>query len=53
MQQSCTLSVGLDVHKESIAVASVAQDHGAAVVSLGSVKMPQGTLVPRVRQAPD
>src|SRR2546428_288410 len=37
MQQSRTLSVGLDVHKESIAVASVAQDHGAEVVSLGTI----------------
>jgi transposase len=37
MQQSSTLSVGLDVHKESIAVASVAQDHGAEVVSLGTI----------------
>src|SRR2546428_6425547 len=37
MQQSRTLSVGLDVHKESIAVAYVAQDHGAEVVSLGTI----------------
>ena len=37
MQQSRTLYVGLDVHKESIAVASVAQDHGAEVVSLGTI----------------
>ena len=37
MQQSRTLSVGLDVHKESIAVASVAQDHGAEVVALGTI----------------
>jgi hypothetical protein len=35
MPQSRTLSVGMDVHKDSIAVASVVQDHGAAVVSLG------------------
>jgi len=33
MAQSHTLSVGMDGHKESIAVASVAQDHGAAVIS--------------------
>ena len=39
MSQSSTLYVGMDVHKESIAVASVAQDHGAEVVSLG----PSGT----------
>ena len=37
MSQSRTLSVGMDVHKESIAVASVAQAHGAEVVSLGGV----------------
>src|SRR3989475_5707591 len=37
MHQSSTLYVGLDVHKESIAVAYVAQDHGAEVVSLGTI----------------
>jgi len=37
MPQSRTLYVGLDVHKESIAVAYVAQDHGAEVISLGTV----------------
>jgi len=37
MHQSSTLYVGMDVHKESIAVASVAQDHGAEVVSLGPI----------------
>ena len=37
MPQSSTLDVGMDVHKESIAVASVAQEHGAEVVSLGTV----------------
>ena len=37
MHQSRTLYVGMDGHKESIAVASVAQDHGAEVVSLGTV----------------
>ena len=31
MRQSSTLYVGLDVHKESIAVAYVAQEHGAEV----------------------
>jgi hypothetical protein len=33
MPQSSTLYVGMDVHKESIAVAYVAQAHGAEVVS--------------------
>jgi transposase len=37
MKQSSTLYVGMDVQKESIAVASVAQAHGAEVVSLGTV----------------
>jgi len=34
---SKTLYVGLDVHKESIAVAYAPEDRGAEVVSLGSV----------------
>jgi len=37
MSPSRTLYVGMDGHKESIAVASVAQDHGAEVISLGTV----------------
>jgi transposase len=37
MSQSRTLSVGMDGHTESIAVASVAQEHGAEVVSLGTL----------------
>jgi transposase len=37
MSQFSTLYVGLDVHKESIAVAYVAQDHGAEVISLGTI----------------
>ena len=37
MKQSSTLYVGMDVHKESIAVAYVAQEHGAEVISLGTV----------------
>jgi hypothetical protein len=36
MHQSSTLDVGMDVHKESIAGASVANDHDAEVVSLGT-----------------
>jgi transposase len=37
MTQSSTLYVGLDVHKESIAVAYVAQEHGAEVVYRGTI----------------
>jgi hypothetical protein len=37
MPQSRTLSVGLEVHKESRAVASVATAHHAEVVSLGTI----------------
>jgi transposase len=37
MAQSRTLSVGMDGHKASIAVASVTQAPGAAAVSLGTV----------------
>src|SRR5262247_4177647 len=37
MTQSSTLYVGMDVHKESIAVAYVAQAHGAEVISLGTI----------------
>ena len=37
MAQSSTLYVGMDVHQESIAVAYVAQEHGAEVVSLGTI----------------
>ena len=36
MHQSSTLDVGMDVHKESRAVAYVAKDHGAAVIALGT-----------------
>ncbi|HSX78032.1 MAG TPA: transposase [Candidatus Saccharimonadia bacterium] len=42
MPQSRTLSVGMDVHQASMAVAYVAQDHGAAVVSRGTIGTRQG-----------
>ena len=50
MPPSRRLSVGLDVHQASIAVASVAQDHGAEVVSLGTIGTRQGDLDKRIRQ---
>jgi transposase len=37
MPHSSTLYVGLDVHKDSIAVASVAKDHDAEVIYLGTI----------------
>jgi hypothetical protein len=37
MHQSRTLYIGLAVHKESMAVAYVAQEHHAEVVSLGNI----------------
>lgn len=37
MSQSRTLCIGMDVHKDAIAVAYVAQDHGAEVASLGTI----------------
>jgi transposase len=37
MHQSSTLYIGMDVHKDSIAVAYVAQEHGAEVIYLGPI----------------
>lgn len=37
LPQSSTLYVGLEVHKESIAVAYVAQAHGAEVISRSTI----------------
>ena len=37
MAQSSTLFIGMDVHKDAIAVAYVAQDHGAEVIYLGTI----------------
>jgi hypothetical protein len=37
MSQSITLFIGMDVHKDSMAVAYVAQDHGAEVTYLEAV----------------
>ena len=49
MPQSRTLYVGMDVHKESIAVAYGGQDHGAAVLSLGTVGTRQCDLAKLIR----
>jgi transposase len=50
MTQSSMLYVGWDVPKESSAVAYVAQDHGAEVVSLGTIGTRQCDLDRLIRQ---
>jgi transposase len=50
MSQSSTLYVGLDGHKESIAVAYVAQAHGAEVISLGTIGTRQCDIDKLIRQ---
>jgi len=40
----------MDVHKESIAIAYVAQDHGAEVVSLGTIGTRQCDIDQLIRQ---
>ena len=52
MAQSRTLSVGMDVHKEAIAVADVAQDQDAAVLSLGTFGTRQCDLDTLMRKLP-
>ncbi len=48
MSQSRTLFIGMDVHKDSIAVAYIAQDHGAEVTYLGSMGTRQGDIDKRI-----
>jgi transposase len=50
MPQSSTLYIGMDVHKESIAVAYVAQDHGAEVTYLGPIGTRQADIDHLVRK---
>ena len=52
MSQSSTLFVGMDVHKETIAVAYVAHDHGAEVTYVGTLGTRQRDLDPLIRQRP-
>ena len=49
MQQSSPLYVGMDGHKESIAVAYVAQEYGAEVISLGTVGTRQCDIAKLIR----
>jgi len=50
MNQSSTLYVGMDVHKESIAVAYVARDHDAQVIYLGTIGTRQADIDQLIRQ---
>jgi transposase len=50
MSQSSTLYIGLDVHQEAIAVAFVAQDHGAEVSYLGTIGTRQCDIDPLIRK---
>jgi transposase len=50
MAQSRTLFIGIDIHKESIAVAYVAQDHGAEVTYLEAFGTRQCAIDQLIRQ---
>jgi transposase len=50
MAQGSTLFIGLDVHKESIAVAYVAEEREAEVVSLGTIGTRQGDIDKLIRK---
>jgi hypothetical protein len=52
MSQSTTRCIGMDVHTGTIAVASVAQDHGAAVMDLGSMGTRQCDIAQLIRKRP-
>jgi hypothetical protein len=52
MHQSSTLYVGMDVHTESVAVASVAKDHDAEVISLGTFGTRQCDIATLMRTLP-
>jgi transposase len=50
MNQSSTLYIGLDVHKDAIAVASVAKEHGAEAIYLGTIGTRQADMDQLVRK---
>jgi transposase len=50
MGQGSTLFIGLDVHKETIAVAYVAEERGAEVTSLGTIGTRQGAIDKLIRK---
>ena len=52
MSQSRTRFIGMDVHKDSIAVAYVSQDHGVEVIDLGPIGTRHGDLDKLIRKMP-
>jgi transposase len=50
MAHSSTLVIGLDVHKETIAVAYVAEEHEAGGVFLGTTRTRQGDIDKLIRK---
>jgi transposase len=52
MSQSRTLCIGMDVHNDSSAVASMAQEHGAEVLSLGTLGPRPCAIAQMVRKRP-
>jgi hypothetical protein len=52
MSQSRTLFIGMDVHKETIAVAYIAQDYGAEVTYLGTIGTRQCDIAHLSRKMP-
>ena len=52
MHQSSTLYSGMDVHKDTMAVAYVAQDHGAEVTFLGTIGTRQCAIDSLIRKMP-
>jgi hypothetical protein len=52
MSQSRTRCLGMEVHQDALAVASVAQEHGAEVPSLGRMGTRQGAIDQMLRTRP-
>lgn len=52
MAPSRPLSGGLEVHKDAIAVADVAKDHDANVLSCGTIGTRHAAIAPLTRQLP-
>jgi len=50
MAQSRTLFIGMDIHKDTIAVAYVAQEHGAEVTYLGTMGTRQCDIDQHIRK---